>query len=242
MAQSNESTVVTEYKPQDRRSEAYQSEAALEAEFIKMLTEQSYDYLPIHCEEDLIKNLRKQLEELNHYQFSDSEWDRFFNQILANPKAEIVDKTRIIQEDHVQVLVRDDGSSKNITLIDKKNIHNNKLQVNGLEANLTLYKMTAKEKAEEQLAEEISAAFNRHHFKDIEFSSSLTGKKYKGTTADDGTLCIIEAESGVEIPNNSKPSKKAIIGQAIIDLGGETTKDDTLYQRYRKLTKLILEA
>ena len=115
-------------------------------------------------------------------------------------------------------------------------------KVNGLEANLTLYKMTAKEKAEEQLAEEISAAFNRHHFKDIEFSSSLTGKKYKGTTADDGTLCIIEAESGVEIPNNSKPSKKAIIGQAIIDLGGETTKDDTLYQRYRKLTKLILEA
>lgn len=70
----------------------------------------------------------------------------------------------------------------------------------------------------------------------------MTGKKYKGTTADDGTLCIIEAESGVEIPNNSKPSKKAIIGQAIIDLGGETTKDDTLYQRYRKLTKLILEA
>jgi len=124
-----ESTVVAEYEPQTKRSDAYQSEAALEAEFIKMLTEQGYEYLPIHKSDDLIINLRKQLEKLNDYQFTDSEWKRFFDTVLSNPNAKIEDKSKIIQEDNVQVLKRDDGSSKNITIIDKKNIHNNFLQV-----------------------------------------------------------------------------------------------------------------
>ncbi len=82
---------------------------------------------------------------------------------------------------------------------------------------------------------------NRHHFKEIDFTSSLTGKKYHGQTGEDGTLVIIDIATGQEIPNNSKPSKKAIIGQAIKDLGGETDNSDTLYQRYRKLTKLVLK-
>ena len=94
-----------------------------------MLTEQGYEYLPIHSEAELIANLRKKLEVLNSYTFSDSEWDRFFKDALANPNDHIVEKTRKIQEDFVQVLKRDDGSTKNITLIDKKNIHNNLLQV-----------------------------------------------------------------------------------------------------------------
>ncbi len=81
---------------------------------------------------------------------------------------------------------------------------------------------------------------NRHHFKEIDFTSSLTGKKYHGQTGEDGTLVIIDVTRGQEIPNNSKPSKKAIIGQAIKDLGGVTDNSDTLYQRYRKLTKLVL--
>ncbi len=71
-------------------------------------------------------------------------------------------------------------------------------------------------------------------------TSSLTNKKYIGGTSEDGTLKITEADTGIEVPNNATPSKKAIIGQAIIDLGGETEKKETLYQRYRKLTKLIL--
>lgn len=126
---SNESTVVSEYEPLLTRSDVYQSEAALEAAFIKQLTEQGYTYLQIHSSDELIKNLREQLEKLNDYKFSDDEWNRFFNQNLANSNAGIVEKTRLIQEDNVQVLKRDDGSSKNITLIDKKNIHNNSLQV-----------------------------------------------------------------------------------------------------------------
>ncbi len=129
VAQSSESTVVTEYKPQAKRSEAYQSEAELEREFIRLLQELGYEYLPIHKEKDLVDNLRLQLEAVNDYRFSDEEWGRFFSEVLANPKSGIVEKTRLIQEDFVQVLRRDDGSSKNITLFDKKNIHNNRLQV-----------------------------------------------------------------------------------------------------------------
>lgn len=126
---TSENTVVTEYKSDGTRADSYQSEAELEREFIALLCNQGYSYLPIHTESDLIENLRKQLETLNNYTFSDSEWTRFFNEALANPNEEIVDKTRKIQEDHVQVSLRDDGSSKNITLIDKQNIHNNSLQV-----------------------------------------------------------------------------------------------------------------
>lgn len=129
VAQTTENTVVTEYEPIKTRTTGYQSEAALEKEFIRMLTEQGYEYLTIHREKDLITNLRTQLEKLNNYQFSEAEWERFFKDSIANQNEEIVEKTRKIQEDNVQVLIRDDGSSKNITLIDKKNIHNNFLQV-----------------------------------------------------------------------------------------------------------------
>ena len=85
----------------------------------------------------------------------------------------------------------------------------------------------------------IELSINRHHFKDIVFESSLTKKTYKGTTSETGVLCIIDLETGKEVPNNSNPSKKSIIGQAIIDLGGYTDKSETLYQRYRKLTKIV---
>lgn len=125
----NDSTVVTEYEPIKRKSDSYQSEQALENKFIRMLTEQGYDYLEIHDSESLIKNLRTQLEIVNDYKFTDSEWDRFFNDSIANNNDGIVEKTRKIQEDNIQVLKRDDGTSKNITLIDKKCIHNNRLQV-----------------------------------------------------------------------------------------------------------------
>ena len=127
--ETSNSTVVAEYEPLKRKSDSYQSEAALEQEFIRMLTEQGYDYLEIHEQDTLVKNLRTQLELLNNYKFSDSEWERFFNNNIANNNDGIVEKTRKIQEDHIQVLKKDDGTSKNIYLLDKKNIHNNRLQV-----------------------------------------------------------------------------------------------------------------
>lgn len=129
VAETSENTVVTEYEPVKKHSDSYQSEAELEQEFIRMLSEQGYEYLPIHTESDLIANLRKKLEEVNNYEFSDTEWVDFFKNIIAEPNKHIVEKTRFIQEDNIQVLTRDDGSSKNITLIDKKNIHNNRLQI-----------------------------------------------------------------------------------------------------------------
>ena len=126
---TNESTVVAEYEPQPRRSDAYQSEAALEQAFIKMLSEQGYEYININNENDLIDNLRKQLELLNNYSFTDKEWDSFFKHKIANNNEGIVEKTRKIQEDYVQNLIRENGTTMNISLIDKKNIHNNRLQV-----------------------------------------------------------------------------------------------------------------
>ncbi|GAA0797647.1 type I restriction endonuclease subunit R [Faecalicatena orotica] len=129
VAETNENTVVTQYEPVKQRSDAYQSEAALEKEFIRMLTEQGYEYLQIHTEAGMVANIRKQLEELNDYRFSDTEWERFFKDCIANGNDGVVEKTRKIQEDNVQVLKRDDNMSKNITLIDRKNTHNNRLQV-----------------------------------------------------------------------------------------------------------------
>ena len=129
VVESNENTVVTQYDPAKQRSDAYQSEAELENEFIRMLQEQGYEYLQIHTEEDMVSNLREKLEELNDYKFSDTEWERFFKECIANGNDGPVEKTCKIQEDNVQVLKRDDNMTKNITLIDRKNIHNNRLQV-----------------------------------------------------------------------------------------------------------------
>ena len=129
VASSNESTVVAEYVAEYSHSGAHQSEADLEREFIRLLKAQGYEYLRIHDEATLVANLRKQLEILNGCIFSDDEWKRFFAECISGRNEGIVEKTRRIQTDHVQILRRDDGSTKNIMLIDKKNIHNNRLQV-----------------------------------------------------------------------------------------------------------------
>jgi len=129
VAENPESTVVAEYQPLYRRETNYQSEADLEKAFIEQLQMQAYEYLPITTELELIANLRRQLEILNDYQFSDAEWEQFFKSKIANQNSGIAEKTTIIQEDHIQLLTRDDGTVKNIYLIDKANIHNNRLQV-----------------------------------------------------------------------------------------------------------------
>ena len=129
IAASNESTVVAEYIPSGKRSTDYQSEAALEREFIRQLRTQSYEYIDARDEASLTANLRRQLELLNSIAFSDSEWERFFSKNIASANEGIVEKTRKIQDDHVRILKRDDGGTKNILLLDKDRIHNNRLQV-----------------------------------------------------------------------------------------------------------------
>lgn len=131
VARTDEATVVAEYSPEyySARSERYQSEADLEKELISLLASQGYEYLPIHSEKELIINLRKQLESLNGIAFTNNEWDRFFKESIANQNEGITEKTRKIQDDYIQILRREDGTTKNIYLIDKKEIHRNQLQV-----------------------------------------------------------------------------------------------------------------
>lgn len=126
---TNESTVVTEYQQSEKRATSYQTEAQLENAFIKLLQEQGYEHLKINEKNGLVDNLRLQLEKLNDYKFSDKEWERFYNESISSSNEGIEDKTRKIQEDHIQILRRDDNTTKNIYLIDKKNIHNNSVQV-----------------------------------------------------------------------------------------------------------------
>ena len=124
-----ESTVVTEYVKEDIPVYTYQSEADLEREFIKNLQNQGYEYLIIHNEKELIANLKGKLEKLNNIVFSENEWERFFKEKIANKNESIIEKTRTIQEDYIKSFTRDNGTLINICLIDKKNIHNNFLQV-----------------------------------------------------------------------------------------------------------------
>ena len=132
ISQSSESTVVTEYEPVKAKSDSFQSEAALEKEFIRMLCEQGYEYADIHSEEALIANLRQQLQRLNDYQFSDDEWKRFLTTNIVNPNEGVIEKTRKIQgekEDNRIAFRLDNGHIKNFTLFEKTNVHANRLQV-----------------------------------------------------------------------------------------------------------------
>ncbi|MEI0799527.1 type I restriction endonuclease subunit R [Brachyspira intermedia] len=126
---SEESTVVAKYIPVERTRTKYQTEEELEEGFIKQLTEQGYEYINIKNENDLIKNLRKQLEKLNNYTFTENEWDNFFHNTIANGNEKIEHKTFKIQEERIFILKQDNGETKNIYLIDADNIYNNNLQV-----------------------------------------------------------------------------------------------------------------
>jgi len=130
IAEQSESTVMAHYEVMPRDAEAYQSEAALEDKLIKQLVNQGYENPKIKDEEGLIVNLRTQLERLNDYKFNDAEWKRLLDADIANDAMDIEDKTALIQKgDTIISLKRDNGESKNIKLIDKRNLGNNHLQV-----------------------------------------------------------------------------------------------------------------
>lgn len=129
IAVGGESTVVAEYEAEVGADATYQSESQLEQELIRLLETQAYDYLAITSQSQLEDNLRTQLEILNKSKFSDAEWKQFFTERIAGSNDGIVEKAVRIHDDHIQLLRRDDGSTKNVTLLDKTNIHNNRLQV-----------------------------------------------------------------------------------------------------------------
>lgn len=122
ISENDNSTVLAEYNPLEKQATSYQSEAELEAEFINILKDQSYEYLNINNENDLIINLRKQLEKLNKIKFTDKEWNELFNNYIANPNDGIIEKTRRIQEDYKYALQLENGELKNIYLIYKEKI------------------------------------------------------------------------------------------------------------------------
>ncbi len=125
----DESTVVAAYEVEPRSAEEYQSEAALEQTLLDQLQRQAYEYVAFPDEASMVENLRRQLEVLNGFEFSDGEWKRFFAHEIASSTAGIVEKTRTIQRDHIKILTRDDGTRKNVYLLDKMHVHNNRLQV-----------------------------------------------------------------------------------------------------------------
>ncbi len=129
ISENPESTVVAEFEPGYRSAAQYQSEADMEQDFIRQLERQAYERVNITSEAELIANLRIQLERLNDIKFTDKEWTAFFTEHLGNPNHGIVEKTRTIQEDNRKTIVREDGSTANITIIDKADIYNNHLQV-----------------------------------------------------------------------------------------------------------------
>ena len=108
---------------------SYQSEAELERELIANLVAQGYERADFKTSDQLYANLKVQIERLNNITFSDSEWERFLIEYLDAPNEGMIEKTRKIQEDYIYDFIFDDGHLKNIKIVDKKNIHNNYLQV-----------------------------------------------------------------------------------------------------------------
>lgn len=122
-------TVMAHYEVEPKPAEGYQSEAKLENSLIQQLRGQGYEYAKIKNEVELLANLRHQLEELNDVKLSDTEWARLLP-MISNEQMTIQDKTEMIQgKGYILNLTLDNGTTKNIKLIDKTNVYNNRLQV-----------------------------------------------------------------------------------------------------------------
>jgi len=129
IAEQEHTTVMAHYEALPREERGYQSEAELEAAFIKQLTEQGYERVNITTEAALIANLRRQMERLNGLTLSNKEWKQLFEGHIASPQMTIEDKTERIQRTEIVNITMDNGASQNIKLIDKRNVHNNHVQV-----------------------------------------------------------------------------------------------------------------
>lgn len=136
LLQGPECTVCAEAPEEDRTSDAYQTEAELEKELLAQLTGQGYTRIYPKSEADLMANLRAQLEKLNGFSFTDADWERFLREVIANKTEGIREKTRRIQRDPVIDFTLEDGTLRNVMLLDRNHIFKNDLQVmNQYEAN-----------------------------------------------------------------------------------------------------------
>lgn len=133
IAESNNFIVLdkfTKYTEVNEAPDVYQTEAALEKEFIQDLINQGYENpTNITTQKAMLENVRMQLQSLNNMEFSDGEWTRFVEEYLDKPSDNLVEKTRKIHNDYIYDFVFDDGHIQNIYLVDKKNVTRNKVQV-----------------------------------------------------------------------------------------------------------------
>ena len=131
IAESNNFIVLDQYnKLVEEPNAGYQTEGSLEREFIRDLQAQGYEYLQgLNNHDELIKNLRTQLQRLNNVVFSDAEWRRFLEEYLDKPSDGLIEKTRKIHDDYIYDFVFDNERIQNIYLLDKRNLANNSLQV-----------------------------------------------------------------------------------------------------------------
>lgn len=132
IAESEYSTVLAQYVAETSkpRPSGKQSEAELEALFIESLTRVGHTKVTIRNIEDLLANLKSQLEALNHTVYTGDEWDQILNVHLANPTLTQAKRTALIQQDDPMVTItRDDGTQVNVKVIDKRNFMANRLQV-----------------------------------------------------------------------------------------------------------------
>ena len=129
IAEMTNGIILANYEKILQVQETYQSEAKLEESMIKNLVLQGYEKFNGKTSDDLYKNLKIQIEKLNKVTFTDEEWKRFLVEFLDSPNDGMIEKTRKIQENHIYDFIFDNGHLKNIKIIDKKNIHNNFLQV-----------------------------------------------------------------------------------------------------------------
>lgn len=108
----------------------YQTEAALEYEFIDDLKNQGYEYVSeITSPDALLANARQQLQILNQVVFTDAEWVRFVDEYLDKSSDSLIEKNKKVHENYIYDFVFDDGHIQNIYLVDKTNIVRNKVQV-----------------------------------------------------------------------------------------------------------------
>ena len=129
IAEMTNGIILANYEEILQVQDTYQSEKELEDGMIRDLESQGYERFYGKTSEELYKNLKIQIERLNKVAFTDKEWEKFLVEYLDCPNDGMIEKTRKIQENYIYDFIFDDGHLKNIKIIDKKNIHNNILQV-----------------------------------------------------------------------------------------------------------------
>lgn len=130
IAESNNFIVLDDYSIARAAAAVYQTEFALEREFIQDLVSQGYENPSnLTTPEAMLANVRMQLQTLNDVVFTDSEWIRYVEEYLDKSGDNLVEKTRKLQDNYIYDFVFDDGHIQNIYLVDKKNLARNKVQV-----------------------------------------------------------------------------------------------------------------